>query len=364
MISNSIDGHIICYAVGAGATTEAIEFYRRVLSINTTWKGKPGAPKGPRKARPDERKGSDDGELNIEDSSLTGQSIDSEEFFDQHNDHCEVCNSGGELICCATCNLVFHLKCVRPALKALPPDNWSCAYCDSTGVTGFKKESRQRKRAEQAVREMQKMQETVRAGKKVELTVDDGKDQTIADSPVRVPQKTVDSIPDDDNNDKNESRKGGVDETTESLESNQSRSQRQRRQPTIYNPQTCAASDWQTDGKSEWRYLTTNELGGPKDGSKNVKTTILRTEEGKEPDKTIPDDEAMPFPSKDEIPPEILRKLSPKTIVGKKHGQYHCRFCGDNESTQTCIFCACRVCFSKHDKDNTILCDICDAGKN
>ena len=324
------------------------------MAINATWKGKPGAPKGPRKGLSDE-KGSNDGESNVEDSSLTGQSIESEEFFDQHNDHCEVCNTGGEVLCCSTCNLVFHLKCLRPVLKAIPPDNWSCAYCDSSGVTGFKKESRQRKRAEQAVREMQKM----RAEKKAALADNDGKDEIVVDASVS--QKTVDTIPNDDDNDENNrSRKRSSDETTESLES---KNKRQRRQPTIYNPQTCAASDWQTDGKSEWRYLTTDELVKPKDGSKHLRTTKPPSTENEKPHEPIPDD-VMPFPSKDQIPPEILKKLSPKTNTGKKHGHYHCRFCGDDESTQTCIFCACRVCFSKHDKSNTILCDICDAGKS
>ena len=37
--------------------------------------------------------------------------VDEDEFLSQHNDICEVCGIGGELICCATCNLVFHLNC-------------------------------------------------------------------------------------------------------------------------------------------------------------------------------------------------------------------------------------------------------------
>ena len=31
-------------------------------------------------------------------------------FFSQHNDLCEVCNEPGELLCCGSCNLVFHVK--------------------------------------------------------------------------------------------------------------------------------------------------------------------------------------------------------------------------------------------------------------
>lgn len=65
---------------------------------------------------------------------------------------------------------------------------------------------------------------------------------------------------------------------------------------------------------------------------------------------------------KDEIPIDILKKLSPKSInANSKHGQFHCKYCMDDEITETCCFCACRVCFSKHERDRTILCDICDA---
>ncbi len=55
------------------------------------------------------------------------ESMNSEEFMNQHNDTCDVCSLGGELLCCSTCNLVFHLECVRPMLKELPPGmyNWN-----------------------------------------------------------------------------------------------------------------------------------------------------------------------------------------------------------------------------------------------
>lgn len=42
-------------------------------------------------------------------------------FLAAHNDFCQVCEYGGELICCASCNLVFHLECLRPKLLKLPP---------------------------------------------------------------------------------------------------------------------------------------------------------------------------------------------------------------------------------------------------
>ena len=71
------------------------------------------------------------------------------DFFDQHNDLCEVCNMPGELLCCATCNLVYHTKCARPKLTKEPDDDWKCAYCIAEGVLGGKKEGRERRKAAQ-----------------------------------------------------------------------------------------------------------------------------------------------------------------------------------------------------------------------
>ena len=52
-----------------------------------------------------------------------------QEFFDLHIDVCEVCGDVGQLLCCATCNLAFHVRCVRPRPPPDPPDSWRCAYC-------------------------------------------------------------------------------------------------------------------------------------------------------------------------------------------------------------------------------------------
>ncbi len=45
------------------------------------------------------------------------------------NDACAVCSTGGTLLCCEFCNLVFHASCV-PALRPhLPPDGLACVAC-------------------------------------------------------------------------------------------------------------------------------------------------------------------------------------------------------------------------------------------
>lgn len=51
-----------------------------------------------------------------------------------HNDICECCGDLGELICCSTCNLVYHIECTRPKLSELPEGDWSCAFCVAAGT--------------------------------------------------------------------------------------------------------------------------------------------------------------------------------------------------------------------------------------
>ncbi len=50
---------------------------------------------------------------------------------DQHNSLCQVCRKGGDLLCCDTCTLVYHTKCLTPPLKAIPKGKWHCPICVS-----------------------------------------------------------------------------------------------------------------------------------------------------------------------------------------------------------------------------------------
>ncbi|CAB9524118.1 protein ligase UHRF1 [Seminavis robusta] len=88
-------------------------------------------------------------------------SMDTQEFINQHNDLCEVCSKGGELLMCSTCNLVFHLACVRPKMEEEPEDSWVCAYCIMSGVKGLKQNSKLRKNAAVAVRLMARMRKSL-----------------------------------------------------------------------------------------------------------------------------------------------------------------------------------------------------------
>ncbi|KAL3632331.1 hypothetical protein CASFOL_025315 [Castilleja foliolosa] len=42
---------------------------------------------------------------------------------------CEVCELGGELLCCDSCPRTYHLNCLDPALERIPKGKWKCPTC-------------------------------------------------------------------------------------------------------------------------------------------------------------------------------------------------------------------------------------------
>lgn len=48
-----------------------------------------------------------------------------------HQDYCEVCQQGGEIILCDTCPRAYHLVCLEPELEEPPEGKWSCPHCVS-----------------------------------------------------------------------------------------------------------------------------------------------------------------------------------------------------------------------------------------
>ncbi|XP_048580667.1 chromodomain-helicase-DNA-binding protein 4 isoform X2 [Nematostella vectensis] len=49
---------------------------------------------------------------------------------DEHQDYCEACDEGGDLLLCDTCTLSYHLGCLNPALDEPPEGRWSCPVCE------------------------------------------------------------------------------------------------------------------------------------------------------------------------------------------------------------------------------------------
>ncbi|EFJ33794.1 hypothetical protein SELMODRAFT_23264, partial [Selaginella moellendorffii] len=65
-----------------------------------------------------------------EDSGLTTVSSGSDVDYEaaaNSDQCCGICNEGGELVCCETCPLTFHMECV--SLLEVPKDAWFCFRC-------------------------------------------------------------------------------------------------------------------------------------------------------------------------------------------------------------------------------------------
>lgn len=52
-----------------------------------------------------------------------------EEIDDGHDAECNVCHTGGDLICCDGCPKVFHSDCHKPKIISLPDGEWFCMHC-------------------------------------------------------------------------------------------------------------------------------------------------------------------------------------------------------------------------------------------
>ena len=60
------------------------------------------------------------------------QAVDEEEEDDEHQDFCRNCKDGGELLCCDSCPMAYHTYCLDPPLSELPETSWTCPRCSCT----------------------------------------------------------------------------------------------------------------------------------------------------------------------------------------------------------------------------------------
>ncbi|KAK1800132.1 hypothetical protein P4O66_006154, partial [Electrophorus voltai] len=65
---------------------------------------------------------------------------DMDGYETDHQDYCEVCQQGGEIILCDTCPRAYHLVCLDPELEKAPEGKWSCPHCQGRfrGVVKFR----------------------------------------------------------------------------------------------------------------------------------------------------------------------------------------------------------------------------------
>lgn len=65
-------------------------------------------------------------------------SVETEEgdgYETDHQDYCEVCQQGGEIILCDTCPRAYHMVCLDPDMEKAPEGKWSCPHCVSTIIS-------------------------------------------------------------------------------------------------------------------------------------------------------------------------------------------------------------------------------------
>jgi PHD-finger len=208
-----------------------------------------------------------------DDQSLSVESMDTQEFINQHNDLCEVCSKGGELLMCSTCNLVFHLECVRPKMEAEPDDSWVCAYCIMSGVKGHKQNSKLRKSAAVAVRLMARTRKALQ--RKRART-----QQEQADS-----SSSSDSDDDDDDSVSGKTNADDQDETKSQAEAKES-TKENRRAAKESSATTMEARRTAKESKEtkEANQVAVEDDSEPDDDKATIETKISTAEESKEDD--------------------------------------------------------------------------------
>ncbi|CAM9267447.1 unnamed protein product, partial [Scytosiphon promiscuus] len=81
--------------------------------------------------------------VRVTDKKLGEFAVMLQPFDGDHNDICERCDKGGDLLCCDFCNVVYHLHCVTPKLAEPPNELWLCPACKAE-VTGRQINKRRR----------------------------------------------------------------------------------------------------------------------------------------------------------------------------------------------------------------------------
>lgn len=67
----------------------------------------------------------------------TSEAEDGDGYETDHQDYCEVCQQGGEIILCDTCPRAYHMVCLDPDMEKAPEGTWSCPHCVRNTPTLF-----------------------------------------------------------------------------------------------------------------------------------------------------------------------------------------------------------------------------------
>jgi len=335
--------------VGPGRKTNtehAIAFYEHVLNVLEKRKKKGIESSGETDDAVDDnnsRESENDDEAedlggggndsHVEEESQAASSIDTQTFRNRHNEVCEVCDQGGTLLLCSTCNLAFHLQCTRPPEEKMPDESsaWRCSYCV---LSTEPKNTKQRKVAAAGVRMMARLRNKHKRQQRLETGSRGGNHAgSQAPAPGSAVSERVEYKSEKPSNEANDESaimgdgsndmKDAADAVTAGQEESQGRARRNRKQPTLYDPQFGPARLWQSDELIEWK-----TRAPPSDSASESSV------------------------EKDETPGSSSQRDRSDSV--------YCGFCGDDPMIRVCCFCACRVCFGKHNKKKLLLCDRCD----
>ena len=89
--------------------------------------------KGKSKGRKDESKGKAKMKVGNKNKKKGKKKKDFTSNEAEHQEYCEVCQQGGEIILCDTCPRAYHLVCLDPELDEAPEGKWSCPHCETNG---------------------------------------------------------------------------------------------------------------------------------------------------------------------------------------------------------------------------------------
>ena len=59
----------------------------------------------------------------------THDAVGNKLWLHEHNNRCEICDDGGNLLMCSYCNTAWHLGCLPTPLSAAPEGLWMCPQC-------------------------------------------------------------------------------------------------------------------------------------------------------------------------------------------------------------------------------------------
>ena len=89
--------------------------------------------RGKSKGRKDESKGKAKMKIGNKNKKKGKKKKDFTSNEAEHQEYCEVCQQGGEIILCDTCPRAYHLVCLDPELDEAPEGKWSCPHCETNG---------------------------------------------------------------------------------------------------------------------------------------------------------------------------------------------------------------------------------------